>query len=150
MYGMFAGLAYDTMMLKHSCICGNNTNHPEHAGRLQSIWARLHETGLVNRCERVKSRKATIEELQSCHAEAYTLVYGTNSLNRQKLDPKILGIVHLCFLLLLRLRLFFYKQFSDTRFQCRSLNVHQDFICFCNSSNKIIFPIFDHLYANIL
>ena len=45
------GLAYDTLMLKHTCICGNNANHPEHAGRLQSIWARLHETGLVSRCE---------------------------------------------------------------------------------------------------
>ena len=38
-------------MLKHGCVCGNNTDHPEHAGRLQSIWARLHETGLVKRCE---------------------------------------------------------------------------------------------------
>ena len=41
--------------------------------------------------QRVKSRKATIEELQTCHSEAYTLLYGTNSHNRQKLDPKILG-----------------------------------------------------------
>ncbi len=40
--------------------------------------------------QRVKSRKATIEELQTCHSEAYTLLYGTNSHNRQKLDPKIL------------------------------------------------------------
>lgn len=46
-----AGVAYDTLMLKHTCICGNNANHPEHAGRLQSIWARLHETGLIHKCE---------------------------------------------------------------------------------------------------
>ncbi len=39
----------------------------------------------------MKSRKATIEELQTCHSEPYTLLYGTNSHNRQKLDPKILG-----------------------------------------------------------
>lgn len=45
------GLAYDTVMLKHQCTCGDNANHPEHPGRLQSIWARLQETQIVNRCE---------------------------------------------------------------------------------------------------
>ena len=48
---VFAGLAYDTLMLKHNCTCGNNSNHPEHPGRIQSIWSRLQETGLSNRCE---------------------------------------------------------------------------------------------------
>lgn len=42
------GLVYDTMMLKHNCTCGSS--HPEHPGRLQSIWARLHETGVVQKC----------------------------------------------------------------------------------------------------
>jgi len=46
-----SGLAYDTIMHKHQCTCGNNTNHPEHAGRLQSIWSRLQERGLNARCE---------------------------------------------------------------------------------------------------
>ena len=45
------GLVYDNLMLKHQCICGDNQNHPEHGGRLQSIWARLQETGLTQRCE---------------------------------------------------------------------------------------------------
>lgn len=45
------GLVYDSLMLKHQCICGDNQNHPEHGGRLQSIWARLQETGLAHRCE---------------------------------------------------------------------------------------------------
>ncbi|XP_044737712.1 histone deacetylase 4 isoform X3 [Chrysoperla carnea] len=80
------GLAFDNLMLKHSCICGNNSNHPEHAGRLQSIWARLMETGLVSRCDRLRSRKATIEELQTCHSEVHALLFGTNPLNRQKMD----------------------------------------------------------------
>jgi len=84
------GIAYDPVMLKHGCVCGNNSGHPEHAGRLQSIWARLHETGLVKRCERVKARKATIDELKLVHDEVYALVYGTNSLNRPKLAPHIL------------------------------------------------------------
>ena len=42
------GLVYDSMMLKHSCNCGGS--HPEHPGRLQSIWARLHETRVILNC----------------------------------------------------------------------------------------------------
>ncbi|XP_076326212.1 histone deacetylase 5-like isoform X2 [Tachypleus tridentatus] len=80
------GLVYDNLMLKHQCVCGENSHHPEHGGRLQSIWARLHETGLVARCERVKARKASFNEIQICHSEAYTMLFGTNPLNRQKLD----------------------------------------------------------------
>ncbi|NWR26238.1 HDAC7 deacetylase, partial [Emberiza fucata] len=38
-------------MLKHQCSCGDNSNHPEHAGRIQSIWSRLQERGLRSRCE---------------------------------------------------------------------------------------------------
>ncbi|CAM9803264.1 unnamed protein product [Bubo scandiacus] len=45
-------------MLKHQCACGNTNIHPEHAGRIQSIWSRLQETGLLGKCEvrRPKSR----------------------------------------------------------------------------------------------
>lgn len=45
------GLVYDTLMLKHHCTCGNTNSHPEHAGRIQSIWSRLQETGLRSKCE---------------------------------------------------------------------------------------------------
>ena len=45
------GLVYDTVMLKHQCSCGDTSSHPEHPGRLQSIWARLQETGVANMCE---------------------------------------------------------------------------------------------------
>ncbi|XP_013012921.2 histone deacetylase 4 isoform X2 [Cavia porcellus] len=82
------GLVYDTLMLKHQCACGNTNSHPEHAGRIQSIWSRLQETGLRSKCECVRGRKATLEELQTVHSEAHTLLYGTNPLNRQKLDSK--------------------------------------------------------------
>ncbi|KAH9644939.1 hypothetical protein HF086_010147 [Spodoptera exigua] len=59
------GLAYDALMLKHGCACGAHApTHPEHGGRLQSVWARLCETGLVARAERTRPRKATFEELQ--------------------------------------------------------------------------------------
>ncbi|XKL65443.1 hypothetical protein PGB90_008863 [Kerria lacca] len=91
MSGITTALAFDSLMLKHACICGNNSSHPEHGGRLQSVWARLVETGLVQRCDRVRSRKATLEELQICHTEAHTLLFGTNPLNRQKIDANKLS-----------------------------------------------------------
>uniref|UniRef100_A0A8C7BSW7 Histone deacetylase n=1 Tax=Neovison vison TaxID=452646 RepID=A0A8C7BSW7_NEOVI len=82
------GLVYDTLMLKHQCACGSTTSHPEHAGRIQSIWSRLQETGLRGKCECIRGRKATLEELQTVHSETHALLYGTNPLNRQKLDSK--------------------------------------------------------------
>ncbi|XP_027629030.1 histone deacetylase 4 [Tupaia chinensis] len=83
------GLVYDTLMLKHQCTCGSTSSHPEHAGRIQSIWSRLQETGLRSKCECIRGRKATLEELQTVHSEAHTLLYGTNPLNRQKLDSSL-------------------------------------------------------------
>uniref|UniRef100_A0A673K9I3 Histone deacetylase n=1 Tax=Sinocyclocheilus rhinocerous TaxID=307959 RepID=A0A673K9I3_9TELE len=79
------GLVYDSLMQKHQCMCGNTNTHPEHAGRIQSIWSRLQETGLRNQCECIRGRKATLEELQTVHSEAHVMLYGTNPL-RQKLD----------------------------------------------------------------
>ncbi|XP_053732623.1 histone deacetylase 4 isoform X2 [Synchiropus splendidus] len=82
------GLVYDSLMQKHQCICGNTTSHPEHAGRIQSIWSRLQETGLRGHCECIRGRKASLEELQTVHSEPHVLMYGTNPL-RQKLDCSI-------------------------------------------------------------
>jgi len=45
------GLAYDSAMLKHSCLCQNDAIHPENPGRLISIWNRLSVTGLIDKCE---------------------------------------------------------------------------------------------------
>ncbi|KAK2110715.1 Histone deacetylase 5 [Saguinus oedipus] len=81
-------VVYDTFMLKHQCMCGNTHVHPEHAGRIQSIWSRLQETGLLSKCERIRGRKATLDEIQAVHSEYHTLLYGTSPLNRQKLDSK--------------------------------------------------------------
>lgn len=120
---MCAGLVYDSQMQKHQCTCGDNSRHPEHPGRVQSIWSRLHERGLRGQCEvwrsrsrsrshvppdasifplaccftlcvplqRIRSRKATLEELQSVHSEKHVLAFGTNSLNRLKLDNRKLA-----------------------------------------------------------
>uniref|UniRef100_A0A7M4E9T2 Histone deacetylase n=1 Tax=Crocodylus porosus TaxID=8502 RepID=A0A7M4E9T2_CROPO len=88
------GLVYDSVMLKHQCSCGDNSNHPEHAGRIQSIWSRLQERGLRSQCECLRGRKATLEELQSVHNERHVFLYGTNPLNRLKLDNgKLAGIL---------------------------------------------------------
>lgn len=85
------GLAYDPLMLKHACICGDNGPHPEHSGRLQSVWARLSETDLVKRCDRLRARKATQEELQTVHTEAHSMLFGSNQgqLNRTKLESAL-------------------------------------------------------------
>lgn len=48
---VYLGLVYDAQMQKHQCTCGDNSRHPEHAGRVQSIWSRLHERGLRSQCE---------------------------------------------------------------------------------------------------
>uniref|UniRef100_A0A3Q3IUD2 Histone deacetylase n=1 Tax=Monopterus albus TaxID=43700 RepID=A0A3Q3IUD2_MONAL len=94
------GLVYDSQMLKHQCTCGDNSSHPEHAGRIQSIWSRLQERGLRGQCESIRGRKATLEELQSVHTERHVLLYGTNPLNRLKLDNrKLAGIVDRCMFL---------------------------------------------------
>uniref|UniRef100_A0A3Q3KC28 Histone deacetylase n=1 Tax=Monopterus albus TaxID=43700 RepID=A0A3Q3KC28_MONAL len=85
------GLVYDAQMQKHQCACGDNSRHPEHAGRVQSIWSRLHERGLRNHCERIRSRKATREELQSVHSEKHVLLFGTGSVNPLKLDNRKLA-----------------------------------------------------------
>ncbi|XP_026162146.1 histone deacetylase 7-like isoform X2 [Mastacembelus armatus] len=96
------GLVYDAQMHKHQCTCGDNSRHPEHAGRVQSIWSRLHERGLRNQCERIRSRKATLEELQSVHSEKHVLLFGTNPLNRLKLDNrKLAGILSQRFFVML-------------------------------------------------
>ena len=58
------GLVYDTMMLKHQCSCGDTSSHPEHPGRLQSIWARLQETGVANLCEVLSLFKKKIVKVE--------------------------------------------------------------------------------------
>ncbi|CAL8340683.1 unnamed protein product [Merluccius merluccius] len=87
------GLVYDAQMQKHQCPCGDNSRHPEHAGRVQSIWSRLLERGLRKLCECIRSRKATLEELQSVHSETHVVLYGTNPLNCLKLDNHKLAAI---------------------------------------------------------
>ncbi|XP_037535156.1 histone deacetylase 7 [Nematolebias whitei] len=83
------GLVYDAQMLKHQCSCGENSRHPEHAGRIQSIWSRLQERGLRSHCEWIRSRKATREELQSVHSENHVLMFGNKLDNRRLAGHRI-------------------------------------------------------------
>ncbi|XP_072105305.1 histone deacetylase 4-like isoform X5 [Mobula birostris] len=87
------GLVYEPLMLKHQCPCGGG-QHPEHPGRIQSIWSRLQETGLRSQCQVIRGRKATLEELQTIHTEPHVFAFGTSPLSRLKEDHrKFMGIL---------------------------------------------------------
>ncbi|XP_063680336.1 histone deacetylase 4-like isoform X5 [Bolinopsis microptera] len=82
------GIIYDSIMLKHICTCSNPVVHKESPGRLSSIWARLTETGVANRCARLKSRKATNDELELIHSPEHVCKYGGM---RSKTSPDVDG-----------------------------------------------------------
>ncbi|KAI1724185.1 histone deacetylase domain-containing protein [Ditylenchus destructor] len=86
------GLAYDAAMSKHQCLCGENHNHVEHGGRVQSIWSRLIEAGLVNMCERVAVRKAPLELLRLAHSPTYVTFFAVSPTACLKLDPSELPL----------------------------------------------------------
>jgi hypothetical protein len=44
------------------------------------------ETNLATRCDRLRARKATQEELQVVHTEAHSILFGSNQVNRQKIE----------------------------------------------------------------
>uniref|UniRef100_A0A914NRA8 histone deacetylase n=1 Tax=Meloidogyne incognita TaxID=6306 RepID=A0A914NRA8_MELIC len=81
------GLAYDQAMYKHQCLCAENGNHVEHGGRVQSIWSRLIESGLVSACERVNIRKAPLEVLRLVHSPTYVTFFAISPTACLKLDP---------------------------------------------------------------
>ncbi|XP_070800847.1 histone deacetylase 5-like [Pituophis catenifer annectens] len=88
-YLFTTGIVYDTFMLKHQCTCGNTNIHPEHAGRIQSIWSRLQETGLLSKCELIRGGKGTLDIIQAVHTELKRLMYGTEPRDHQKLDANL-------------------------------------------------------------
>ena len=44
------GLAYDPVMLKHACMCGDDRLHPENPTRLRAVYTRIKDTGLADKC----------------------------------------------------------------------------------------------------
>eukprot|EP01137_Pigoraptor_chileana_P006391 Opistho-2@50717 len=74
------GIVYDSVVLLHKCTCPRAAEvHGEVPERLQSVYMRLSERGLLQRCHRIKARKATLKELYAIHSEAHTVMYGTPS-----------------------------------------------------------------------
>lgn len=69
-----SGLVYDSLMQKHQCMCGNTNSHPEHAGRIQSIWSRLQETGLRAQCEVRCSTWNHLHAAANSHSMRYEFV----------------------------------------------------------------------------
>ncbi|KAJ1357854.1 hypothetical protein KIN20_016111 [Parelaphostrongylus tenuis] len=76
--GKATGLAYDSSMARHECVCGESSSHVEHGGRVQSIWARLLERGLVQRCERIAAKKASLEHLRMVHSPTYVTFFAVS------------------------------------------------------------------------
>lgn len=69
-----------------------NLRRREH-NRAFSVFNRiLHRVlYIVLFVQTIRGRKATMEELQSVHTERHVLLYGTNPLNRLKLDNRKLA-----------------------------------------------------------
>ncbi|CAJ0609452.1 unnamed protein product [Cylicocyclus nassatus] len=76
--GKATGLAYDSSMARHECVCGESSSHVEHGGRVQSIWARLLERGLVQKCEKIAAKKASLEQLRMVHSPTYVTFFAVS------------------------------------------------------------------------
>uniref|UniRef100_A0A1I8IUY7 histone deacetylase n=1 Tax=Macrostomum lignano TaxID=282301 RepID=A0A1I8IUY7_9PLAT len=61
------------------------------AQRRGVVWRHLDEAGLVSRCVLVRPRRATLEELQLNHSDAYCALHATQPAQRSHLDPALLA-----------------------------------------------------------
>ncbi|VDK42022.1 unnamed protein product, partial [Gongylonema pulchrum] len=86
------GLVYDSAMAKHHCVCGNNKNHVEHGERVQLVWSRLQERGLLEKCERVLARKAPLEMLRTVHAATYVTFFAVSPTACLEMEPSQLPV----------------------------------------------------------
>ncbi|VDN06699.1 unnamed protein product [Thelazia callipaeda] len=86
------GLVYDASMARHQCVCGSNRNHVEHGERILSIWSRLQERGLLEKCERVFARKAPLEMLRTVHASTYVTFFAVSPTACLKMEPSQLPV----------------------------------------------------------
>uniref|UniRef100_A0AAV2M4Q9 Histone deacetylase n=1 Tax=Knipowitschia caucasica TaxID=637954 RepID=A0AAV2M4Q9_KNICA len=79
------GLVYDPQMQRHRCRCSDSSRHNERPERTESIWNRLNQSGLRRQCELVRSRKATLKELQSVHSQNYVMTFGSDLQDHERL-----------------------------------------------------------------
>nr|QSX72313.1 histone deacetylase 4 [Halisarca dujardinii] len=90
--GESTGLVFESTMLRHNCSCAKaHQIHPEHPGRTQSIWSRLHERKIVERCSRIKARKASHQELATVHSQQFVQLYGKSKSSKTPNDKKDLA-----------------------------------------------------------
>lgn len=74
---------YDDKMLKHTDM---NTNHPENPNRIETVYKKLSEFGLLENCKQIKSRTVTIRELLLVHSpEHIQNVWNTATMNSKNL-----------------------------------------------------------------
>jgi acetoin utilization deacetylase AcuC-like enzyme len=66
MAGKLTGYVYDPLFLKHDW-----PGHPEHKGRLESVYSHLRQEGLLDQMRHVSARPATTDELALVHTERY-------------------------------------------------------------------------------
>ncbi|XP_071547214.1 uncharacterized protein HDAC6 isoform X2 [Panulirus ornatus] len=59
-------LVYDDTMMKHYNYVGDT--HPEKPARINCIFQRLQEFGIVGRCHQIKARQASVSELECVHS----------------------------------------------------------------------------------
>ncbi|CAJ0943888.1 unnamed protein product, partial [Mesorhabditis belari] len=86
------GLAYDGAMSRHECVCGQSASHVEHGGRVTMIWERLQNVGLVQRCERVPAKKASLEALRAVHSATYVTFFAVSPTACLKMEPSELPL----------------------------------------------------------
>jgi acetoin utilization deacetylase AcuC-like enzyme/deoxyinosine 3'endonuclease (endonuclease V) len=84
------GLVYDPAMMDHRDPSDSESStHPECPERISTIYQRLDETGLAQRCVRVPSRRATKAELETVHSSAHVdtvmQIGGMDASSRQSL-----------------------------------------------------------------
>jgi len=78
---MKTGYVYDPIYLQH-----DTGQHPESAGRLEAIMARLKETRLLDKLHQIPARPATVEEIALVHDPNYITSVETTTKNGGWLD----------------------------------------------------------------
>ncbi|CAD5234865.1 unnamed protein product [Bursaphelenchus xylophilus] len=88
--GVKTGIVYDEAMSGHNCVCGDDTNHVEHGGRVSCIYKRLGDCGLLSVCEKVPSKKAPLDLLKLAHSSAHVNFFAASTGNGFRLDGQAL------------------------------------------------------------
>jgi len=69
---MTTGIVYDEKMCLHEKI-----GHPEQPDRIRHIFYAIQKENLLNKCQLLKSRKATSEEILSVHSDNHLSIMET-------------------------------------------------------------------------